>query len=146
MVKVGDKVRVTTDRFGPKCPEGAVFRVSLVAGDPTIHACDERGVEWSLWHGDYEPIPADKPDPRDDPSNPDKLPLFRMSGRAALLIMRTDPSGRDFWEEYKEEWLPCVANSVDGFDVYRLRPRTVRIEYDCDKDGRPIMETGREVG
>lgn len=153
MVKVGDKVRVMTRRHGLGCPDGSVQTISGTISDGEGVIVSAGGFSFYLYNGEYEPfpfderIPADNPDPRDDPSNPDKLPLSEMSDRVIAMIVRAGISNRDVITGFRgAEWEKSKTNVLCATGCYRLHPRTVRIEYDCDENGKPIMETGREVG
>lgn len=56
MVKVGDKVVVTTDEYPVGCPTGAACYVAYVYDNGTIEASiiGGDGCGWCLFAGDYE--------------------------------------------------------------------------------------------
>lgn len=54
MVKVGDKVRVTTDTYGPRHPKGTLGTVGHVWSNRDIVMIDGRGRERYIFYGEYD--------------------------------------------------------------------------------------------
>jgi len=63
-VKVGDKVRVTSDKYPNSCPRGAVCTVkkNYTEGDIDVTSDRTDGFGWLLIKGEYEPITEEVPE------------------------------------------------------------------------------------
>ena len=65
MVKVGDKVRVTSDKYPGSCPRGTICTViDDWGGDGDINATIDGGdgFDWFFREGQYEPITEPEPE------------------------------------------------------------------------------------